>query len=221
MLEPDAVVLFQGDSITDAGRNRETANRANGPGALGQGYAMIAAAGLLATQPQARVYNRGISGNRVTNLQTRWQEDCLDLKPDVLSILIGVNDTWHGVAKGTPENGVPIDKYTEVYLEIIQQAKSANPDLILLVCEPFVTECGAVTELNFHPDIDQRLEAARDVAKQTGATLVPFQKAFKDAVAQAGDPALLAGDGVHPSLAGHGLMAEVWLQSLASAVGSV
>ncbi len=101
------VVLFQGDSITDAGRDkrRELSNNA---GSFGAGYAHIIASWLLEELAgnELTIYNRGISGNKVYQLAERWDKDCLDLKPGVLSILIGVNDYWHfrnGRYDGTPE----------------------------------------------------------------------------------------------------------------------
>src|SRR2546423_4675362 len=102
------VVLFQGDSITDAGRSRERAGIANEQAPMGNGYAWLAAAGLLVERPnlQLKIYNRGISGNKVYQLAERWEEDCLKLQPNVLSILIGVNDIWHkldGKYNGTVE----------------------------------------------------------------------------------------------------------------------
>ncbi|MDZ7693378.1 MAG: GDSL-type esterase/lipase family protein [Balneolaceae bacterium] len=105
---PDgATILFQGDSITDAGRNKDMGD-ANNPGALGNGYAFLTAANLRKElySKNLQCYNRGISGNKVFQLSDRWQEDCLDLEPDVLSILIGVNDYWHtrsGNYDGTPK----------------------------------------------------------------------------------------------------------------------
>ncbi len=217
MFEPNTTILFQGDSITDAGRDRTIESQANVPAALGRGYAFLTAARLLAQQPQLNIFNRGISGNRITNLQTRWHDDCLALKPDVLSVLIGINDTWHGTAKGTPANGVPIDRFESVFCELISQARDANPDITLVICDPFTTECGAVTELAFHPDIDHRREAVHRVALQYDAIFVPFQQVFDDAVARAGDPSLLAADGVHPTLAGHQAMADAWLHAVNAA----
>lgn len=214
-IQPSEVVLFQGDSITDCGRDRASAAQPNHGPALGYGYAFFAGAMLLDrfSRGHMKVYNRGISGNRVTNLQQRWQEDCIDLKPTVLSILIGINDTWHGVAKGTPENGVPLEKYDMVYRQILDDAKNALPGLKLVICEPFVTECGAVTELNFHPDVEGRQAIARQIALDYGAVFVPFQSAFDQAVVES-SAADLAGDGVHPTVKGHMLMARTWLDAV-------
>ena len=101
-LKPGITLLFQGDSITDAGRSREDADKPNSQPALGNGYAWLAASQLLVDRPNdgIKIFNRGISGNKVPNLDERWQADCIDLKPNVLSILIGVNDIWRTFDRG-------------------------------------------------------------------------------------------------------------------------
>jgi lysophospholipase L1-like esterase len=136
-LEKGATILFQGDSITDAGRDRKTEGSANNPAMLGRGYPFHLAGQLLADHAALglSIYNRGISGNKVPDLEARWQQDCLDLKPVVLSILIGVNDIWHklnGNYDGTPE------VYRDGFTALIERTKAALPGVTLVVCEPFV-----------------------------------------------------------------------------------
>ena len=207
-LEAGSVILFQGDSITDAGRNRKEEAHANHGPMLGQGYVFHLAGRLLADHARLRlaIYNRGISGNRVPSLDERWQNDCIDLKPALVSILIGVNDIWHklgGQYDGTPEI------YRDGFAALLERTKQALPGVLLVVCEPFVLRCGAVNA-SWFPEFETRRSYAADVAKQAGAVWVPFQQAFDAAVAAGTDPAYWAGDGVHPSLAGHALMAQVW-----------
>ncbi len=204
------VILFQGDSITDAGRNRRHAGP-NNAGAMGRGYPFLIGSWLLATKsnPNLRVYNRGISGHKVPDLQKRWQKDTIDLKPDVLSILIGVNDIWHKLAGRY--NGTVKD-YEKGFNELIEQTRKALPDTRLVICEPFVLRCGAVTDKWF-PEFDQRRAAAVRVAEKAKATWVPFQEIF-DAALDDAPAAFWAGDGVHPSMAGHMKMAMAWLEAL-------
>ncbi|MEQ8768514.1 MAG: SGNH/GDSL hydrolase family protein [Planctomycetota bacterium] len=204
------VILFQGDSITDAGRDRNRGG-ANDPRAFGFGYPFVAGSELLAAHPgkKLQVYNRGISGNKVPDLDARWQQDALDLKPTVLSILIGVNDIWHKL--GGNYDGT-VEQYESGYLALLERTKKALPDVHLVVCEPFVLRCGAVNDKWF-PEFDQRREAAKRVAAKAGATWVPFQTMFDEAIKEA-EPAYWAGDGVHPSMAGHGLMAKTWLETV-------
>lgn len=205
-LPQDAVVLFQGDSITDAGRDKN-ATAANHQGGLGDGYAMLLAAGLLADHAgsKLKIFNRGISGHKVPDLAARWQSDTVDLKPNVLSILIGVNDIWHklnGNYKGT------VADYETGYRELLKKSVEAIPGVRLVICEPFVLRCGAINDKWF-PEFDQRREVARKLAEEQKATLVPFQSMFDEA-AKLAPPEYWAGDGVHPTLAGHALMAKTW-----------
>ena len=204
-------ILFQGDSITDCGRNRDAGATPNDLGGLGQGYAMMAAAELLSTKPASRlkVFNRGISGNRVVDLYARIQGDILNLKPDVLSILIGVNDTWHGMNTDW-NNGVAIPKYERIYRDLLNEVLEALPSVKLVLCEPFVLRCGVVRD-DWVEEIDQRRAVVANLAHEFGAVLVPFQSMFDEAVKLA-PPEYWAADGVHPSAAGHLLMAKCWLE---------
>ena len=202
------VLLFQGDSITDAGRARDRLDPNDGR-AFGRGYPLLIGSHLLNERAGdgLEIYNRGISGNKVPDLDARWQTDCLDLKPDVLSILIGVNDIWHklnGRYDGTVED------YESGYAALIARTRKALPEVRLVICEPFVLRCGAVDERWF-PEFEQRRAAAARVAKKAKATWVPFQEMFDEAVKRAA-PEHWAADGVHPSMAGHDLMAKTWLE---------
>ena len=217
MIRPGDTVLFQGDSITDGGRDRAATGmeRMNQPGALGQGYARDAAAMLLAEldPPGPRCINRGVGGDQVTGLETRWQADCLDLKPDVLSILVGINDTWAGTAKGNPENGTTLETYERVYRSLLDAAREQNPQLRLVLCEPFITQAGPVLELAFQPEVDHRRAIVKRLAAEYDAAFVPFQSHF-DQAAKRWPPNELAGDGVHPTMRGHLLMARWWMEAV-------
>jgi acyl-CoA thioesterase I len=210
MIQNSDLILFQGDSITDAGRARDIALPNAG---LGTGYAYLAAAHLLAARPadDLRFMNRGISGNRIVDLYARWREDALNLRPNVISILIGVNDTWHEFSR---QAGVDVPKFERVYRQLLAETREALPKVKLVLCEPFVLPCGAVTP-EWIPDVAARRAVTHKLATEFGATLVEFQKMFDRAQAQAA-PAYWAGDGVHPTYAGHQRMAEEWL----SAVGT-
>ena len=200
------VVLFQGDSITDAGRDRQVSepNLARG---LGSGYPLLAAAAALAAYPDRalRFYNRGVSGDKVPDLASRWATDTLALAPDVLSILVGVNDFWHKLSKGYTGT---VQQYEDQYVALLDQTRRALPRVRVLVLEPFVLRCGAVDDRWF-PEFDERRAAARRVAQHAGASFVPLQAAFDDMVRQ-GAPQYWAADGVHPTPAGHAVIAEQW-----------
>jgi lysophospholipase L1-like esterase len=208
---PDrAIILFQGDSITDAGRSR-TDPAANSAAAMGSGYAFMAASSLLGAHPsrQLRCFNRGISGNRVPDLAARWTRDTLELKPDVLSILIGVNDIWHKLHGNT--SGTVAD-YEQQYRALLEQTHDALPKTRLVVCEPFALRVGAVND-SWYPEFDQRRAVAKRLAEEIKAAFVPFQSMF-DRACEWAEPAHWAADGVHPTMAGHALMAHTWLETV-------
>jgi lysophospholipase L1-like esterase len=210
LIQPGDTVLFQGDSITDAGRKRNVLT-ANSDTGLGRGYAWLAAAQLLMDRPDAnlKIFNRGNSGNKVYQLAERWQTDCLDLKPDVLSILIGVNDFWHtldGSYKAT------VGKYESDYQALVQRTKAALPNVKLVICEPFSLKAGKVND-NWFPGFDGYRAAAKHVADDAGAVFVPFQTMF-EAASKIAPPALWAADGVHPTCDGAAMMASRWLKAV-------
>jgi lysophospholipase L1-like esterase len=209
LLKQGDVILFQGDSITDAGRDRE-AKDPNNQRALGGGYAFLAAADLLNifASKDLKIYNKGISGNKVFQLADRWQTDCLDLNPAVLSILIGVNDYWHK-HDGHYDGTVAI--YENDYRALLKRTKAALPNVKLVICEPFaVLGCKAVDQTWF-PEFDGYRAVAKKMADEFEAIFIPYQEIFANATKVA-LPTYWTGDGVHPSIAGGKLMAEAWLK---------
>ena len=209
MIQTNDVVLFQGDSITDCGRSREVPSINSG---LGGGYAHLVACTLLAQRPNDNLsfLNRGISGDRITSLMARWKADALNLKPTVVSILIGINDIWHEFGSKT---GTNMDKYERFYRELLQDTRAALPGVRLVLCDPFVLRCGVV-QPEWLPVLAQEQALVQTLATEIGATVVAFQKMF-DAAAQKTPPAYWSGDGVHPTLAGHMLMAQEWIKTVA------
>jgi lysophospholipase L1-like esterase len=209
IIQPGATILFQGDSITDVGRNRED-KAANSQPALGSGYAWLSAAQLLVDRPDAdlKIYNRGVSGDKVFQLADRWQADCLELKPDVLSILIGVNDFWHTRKHGYEGS---VEKYEGDYRALIGKTKAALPNVKLVICEPFVLKVGEVDDA-WAEQFGTYRAAAKRVAEESGAAFVPFQTMF-DLATKIAPPERWAADGVHPSSDGAALMAHWWLRA--------
>lgn len=205
------VILFQGDSITDSGRKRDD-DTPNSPGALGSGYAMLAAAAMLEKYPELdiKLYNRGNSGNKVYQLAERWDKDCLDLKPDILSILIGVNDIWH---KLTGNYNGTLDIYRNDYIALLERTRKALPDVKLIICEPFGVPGVKAVDDKWYPEFYGYQKAAREIADKFGAVFIPFQKIYDDARKLAPGP-YWTPDGVHPSLAGAQLMAVAWLHTV-------
>ncbi len=199
VFKPGARILFQGDSITDGNRGRS----ADPNHILGHGYAFIIAAKFGAAFPEKNFdfMNRGVSGNTVLNLRDRWQKDTLDLKPDVLSILIGVNDAG---------KNVPLDEYEAVYEKILADAEAANPKIRLVLCEPFTLPVGAMTTNDARrSSVVQRQQIVAKLAEKHHAALVHFQRVFDDACKRAPVNHWIW-DGVHPTYSGHQLMADEW-----------
>lgn len=208
------VIVFQGDSITDAGRSREH-QEANSTRSLGHGYAGLIAAQLLGEQPSQnwQCYNRGISGNKVFQLAERWQADCLDLQPDVLSILIGVNDFWHTLTnnyKGTS------DTYERDLRALLTLTKQTLPDIKLIIGEPFAVAGGrAINDSEWYPAFDRYRAAARNIADDFNAAWIPYQTLFDEALSQA-PVEYWCPDGVHPAIPGSYLMAQGWLNAFST-----
>jgi lysophospholipase L1-like esterase len=210
LIQPGDTVLFQGDSITDAGRDYHDLFP-NSPRGLGQGYAMMAGIRLI-SQFQSdglQVYNRGVSGNQIIHLVERWDNDCIALNPSVVSILIGVNDTWRGFDGGEP---VSVDQYEAIYEAMLEETRAALPNVRFVLGEPFVLVCGVVTEA-WVDEIQQRQAIVKRMCEQFDGVFVPFQDAFNQAT-QSSPPQYWLDDGVHPTPAGHKLMAETWLKAV-------
>jgi acyl-CoA thioesterase-1 len=204
LIEDGALVLFQGDSITDAGRDRYDSNH------LGYGYAMMASAWFSALYPakSVRFLNRGIGGNRALDLQSRWQEDCLDLRPSWVSIMIGINDTWRRYDRNDPTS---VQDYEAAYRAILEQTRE-HVDARLILCEPFVLPVPQDREA-WREDLDPKIAAVRRLAREFAAILVPLDGIFAQAATQR-ELTFWAGDGVHPTSAGHALIAQSWLRAV-------
>jgi lysophospholipase L1-like esterase len=210
-LQMDQVILFQGDSITDSGRNKEDMGF-NTARNLGTGYPLLAGAALLNKYEalSLKIYNKGISGNKVFQLAERWDRDCLDLKPDVLSILIGVNDIWH---KLTGNYNGTVDIYRKDYIALLEKTIKALPNVKLIICEPFAVKGVKAVDDSWYPEFDEYRKAAREIARQFRATFIPFQSTFDEAQKRA-PGSYWTGDGVHPTLAGAQLMAKAWMKAI-------
>ena len=200
--------LFQGDSITDAGRSRENDIL------RGFGYPTLVSAELLFDYPgEFTCINRGISGNRVVDLYARIKKDFINLKPDYLSILIGVNDVWHEYA--AEPNGVSDERYFKVYDLLIEELRAELPDTKIYILEPFVLK-GTGTEAHweeFDREVRLRAKSAKRIAEKHNLTFIPLQEQF-DAMCEKCDVPYLLWDGVHPTAAGHELIARALVEAV-------
>lgn len=210
MFAKNTTILFQGDSITDGARGRnEDLNHI-----LGHGYVFLLAARLSADRPDLalRFHNRGCSGHTVVDLHARWKEDTLALAPDVLSILIGVNDVdlcFNGGA------GVPRAQYETMYRLLLEETLDALPATRLVLCHPFMLPVGARKDRwrEYRADIDSRIDVIDCLASQFNAVVVRNQALF-DAACQHAPAEYWLWDGIHPMPAGHELMARAWLAAV-------
>lgn len=205
-------ILFQGDSITDAIRCRENDHY------RGSGYATLVSAQLMQRMPGAvRCVNRGVSGDRVVDILARMKRDILDVKPDVISLLIGVNDVWHELIDGS---GVPAPLYERVLELVVDEVRRTLPQTKLLLLEPFVLEgyntCATEEQPErwntFRTEVPLRAEAMRRVAERHALPCLSFQEEL-DALAARYGAAWVLEDGVHPTLAGHTVIARRWLEA--------
>ena len=214
-------ILFQGDSITDVGRSRENPRGSTG---MGCGYPLLLRARLDCDHPGAyECVNRGVSGNRVVDVYARIQKDILNLAPDVLSVLIGVNDVWHGLSDDP--NGVSAPKFERVYDWLLGEVRESLPSVRIIVLEPFVLPGGAIRSEEqperwetFAREVPLRARAARRVAEKHGAAFVPLQDKL-DEMCRLAPPCHWLRDGVHPTETGHELIARAWMKAFESMGG--
>ena len=203
-IEHNETILFIGDSVTDCGRNYSD------NGSLGSGYAFLAAAewGRKYPEKKTNFINRGISGNRIIDLGRRWEEDCLRLNPAWVSIYIGINDVWR---RYDNHDETPVEQFYEGYRKLIERTNE-HTDAQLILVEPF---CLPVPEdrKTWREDLDPKIQAIRDLAREFQTRYVPLDGLFASASTQI-DPAYWAGDGVHPTAAGHALIAKAWLETV-------
>lgn len=205
-------ILFQGDSITDAARDREN------PHCMGMGYPSLVTATLGADYPNDYEYiNKGISGNRIVDIYARIKWDFINLKPDYASIYVGVNDAWHEIEW---QNGVEDEKFEKIYGMMIDEVQAACPGIKLMLIAPYVLEGWATTATEEQPDRWNRFETdvaakaavVRKVAEKYNLPLIELQPIF-DAACQRAPIEHWTRDGVHPTPAGHELIKRAWLET--------
>lgn len=204
-------VLFFGDSITDCARNGDHFLK------LGSGYANHISATLGAKYPNEYEFiNRGISGDRIVDLYARIKIDFINLKPDIASIFIGVNDAWHEIEK---QNGVDTARFEKVYEMMLEDIYAANPNIKLILLSPFVLEGSATCNTEeipdrlsrFITDVADKAKAVKRIAQKYNLPLIDLQAAFDDACKLAG-PDYWTTDGAHPSAAGHEIIKNLWIE---------
>ena len=203
-------IVFFGDSITDASRNREEDFILS---SYGFGYVHNVASKLMTENPNEHViYNRGISGNRVVDLYARIKKDLWNLKPDLISIFIGVNDVWHEIGH---ENGVELDRFDKVYRMMLDDTKKVLPNAKIMLVEPFVMH-GTRTDLQEgeyekFTAVFEYAKVVKKIAKDYGIPLVELQDTL-NAYGKANGSDFITFDGVHPNITGAQVIADEWLK---------
>jgi lysophospholipase L1-like esterase len=208
-INQEEIILFQGDSITDCDRKRRKQNFNDFKG-LGNGYPKFVAEELLKNLPEKdlKIYNRGISGNKVFQLLNRWDIDCLVLKPTLLSILIGVNDYWH-YHDGKYDGNIQI--FEKDLRLLITKSQSALPNLKIVLGEPFALKGVDVVDGSWFPKFYGYQKVVKDLALEFNLAFIPYQNIFDEACKY--EPAKTwTYDGVHPTTIGSQLMAKAWLK---------
>lgn len=206
--------LFQGDSITDMKWGRNQADRNH---YLGHSYVFLIAARLGVDIPESEIefFNRGVSGNKVSDLRKRWQKDAVEMRPDWLSILVGVNDISRG-----GRSSLNFDKWEEDYRFILDRSCKANPKLRIVLMDPFILRMTRLSPEDvwkrWRGEIDKLGEIVRRLANEFKAIHVETQKIF-DQAAEEVSPDHWIWDGVHPLPQGHELIARNWLQAVSQA----
>lgn len=202
-------ILMQGDSITDFGRDRSNTRSYE----RGHGYATMTAGQIMASHPgQYDVINRGVSGDRIVDLFARIKADFINLKPDYLTILIGVNDVWHDLEWS---NGVSSEKFYQVYSMLIDELLEALPNLKIYLLEPFVLPGSATNAMwaDFQREVSLRARSVRRIAEERSLTFIPLQAMFDECCTQCPADYWLF-DGVHPTAAGHAMITRALLAAL-------
>jgi lysophospholipase L1-like esterase len=209
-----ARIVFQGDSITDGGHGQDPAHKDH---FLGDGYAFLIAARIGADSPGLNLtfVNRGHSGNTVADLAARWQRDTIDLRPDVLSILIGVNDVWRSLRE---RRDIPFAQVESTYDKLLSDTLTALPNVKIVLGEPFI-EPGFENKAEWdrwEAEIQKMRGIVERLAAKYGLPMVHYQRMFDEACRRA-PPDYWIFDGVHPLYAGHQLMADEWLRTVSRA----
>lgn len=200
-------ILFQGDSITDSGRDYEN------PQDLGRGYPVYVAARLgLECPGQYEFCNRGISGNKIADIYARKNADIFDVKPDYISLLVGVNDVWHGLANwGTLTT---VSDFEKSYRKLLEEIRQLLPDTHVTLFEPFVLPGSGTNDYyqEFLQLLSERATVVRMLAEEYRCTFVPMQEKL-ELMAEKTPANYWLADGVHPTLYCHQYIADCWMEA--------
>lgn len=203
MLDNELTIVFAGDSVTDCGRRTEEYSP------MGNGYVSLIAGELSRRENKSSIVNAGINGNRSRDLEDRWVADVLHHEPTVISILIGINDTWRRYDRNDPTTPAEFEASCR---SMLTRALGGESTRVVLV-EPFLLPISA-EQVNWLEDLEEKVAVVRKLSLEYGTYLLPAHQ-FMTQAAEVHGPAALAPDGVHPSDQGHRILAEKWLELMA------
>lgn len=207
-LRAEQRILFIGDSITDSGRDYDNEYD------LGQGFAHIAGSMILGKYPELnlQVLNRGVNGNRLSDLASRWQRDCLDLKPDSVTLLIGVNDIWHNRTAGRQLTESDLAEFNDTYRKLLSALRDRNPQVQLVLLQPFILPV-STDRLKWRHELKQINKLIEAIAIEFEADYTRLDDRFMHLTKVIPPQNLTGDDGIHPTRVGHGVIANMWLEN--------
>ncbi|WP_035618581.1 SGNH/GDSL hydrolase family protein [Lacticigenium naphthae] len=200
-------ILFIGDSVTEAGRNISDDLD------LGKGYPLLVGSELFRKYPDYHFsfINRGVGGNKIRDLVDRWEVDCLNLKPDIVSILIGINDTWHNIDSDIFGTEAEFENFESDYRFLLKQVLQRTDARVILI-DPFVLAYPK-DRSSWRKDLDPRIQIVRKMAREYQTDYIPLDALLNKTGLSYGFKFLTGEDGVHPTLAGHSFIAQEWLNN--------
>ncbi|MCI9336754.1 MAG: SGNH/GDSL hydrolase family protein [Lachnospiraceae bacterium] len=220
MEKAEKIILFQGDSITDGGRLKGRQNEWDLNHQMGHGYAFLINAAMGCRYPEKNLcfFNRGVSGNRIADLYGRWTEDTLCLKPDILSVLVGINDCGSTLHDGA---GSPPARFEKIFQLMLDEVREANPAVKIVLCEPFALPVGPLQDDfdAWRELLEPLQEKVRCVAEKNRAVFVPLQERFQELLSVR-EAKYWVWDGVHPTVCGHQVIAQQWMDCTGCSAGA-
>ena len=202
-------ILFIGDSITDSGRDYQNEYD------LGSGFSHLAGSLVLGKYPRLdlAIFNRGLNGDKLSDLSARWSKDCLALKPDIVTILIGVNDIWHNRTMGQLVDAAYLAEFDQTYRKLLIELKEENPKVQLVILQPFILPV-PLDRLEWRQELKQMHRVIETVAEDFQADYIKIDDHLMDLVNEMPTSKLTGSDGIHPTRVGHGVIANLWLENL-------
>lgn len=221
-------VLFIGDSVTDGGWGRsggsmKPSNERNHTDLnhiYGHSFMMLCATHYESSQPDAgwQFFNRGISGNKLSQIAERWQSDALNLKPDVVTILVGINDVYEFMRakKENPDSAFDFASWEKQYRSLLDSLRGGNSKIKIMIGAPFISNDGKNGKLSNYAEYERTVRQlaaiTKGIARDYNAAFLPFDRMFTQLTAQQPRPGYWIWDGIHPTPAGHRRMADLWIR---------